>query len=281
MTYGHGSVTYRVDLDGQAGESGSFIVRTSVDSTIYRGTRHNIDVLRDLGLPVPVVVDADLTQNRYPFAYMIMEVIAGRDLRYELDTMSRDQMSELAGRIVGFERDVMSLAPGGGYGFVPIGWPGRHARWVDAVRADRIEVLKTTEPDLMPFARKLTELLSHAESRLDGVPPTCFLDDLTTKNVMVRDGVLQGLVDFDVVCYGDPVYWLALTQVAVLSDTSPKCQFYVDELMRFWQATDADRANFALYCALHAVEFVRHDNADSVWRSRLIEASEKWLAEAR
>jgi len=39
------------------------------------------------------------------------------------------------------------------------------------------------------------------------VPAICFLDDLTTKNVIVQDGVLQGVVDFDHVCYGDPLFW--------------------------------------------------------------------------
>ena len=48
--------------------------------------------------------------------------------------------------------------------------------------------------------------------------PICFLDDLTIKNVIVAEGKLQGIVDFDWVCYGDPLYMIALTQTAVVSD---------------------------------------------------------------
>jgi aminoglycoside phosphotransferase (APT) family kinase protein len=49
------------------------------------------------------------------------------------------------------------------------------------------------------------------ETYFSSVQPTYFLDDLTSKNVIVQDGELRGLVDFDVVCYDDPLYWLALT----------------------------------------------------------------------
>ena len=42
------------------------------------------------------------------------------------------------------------------------------------------------------------------------------LDDITTKNVIVSAGELQGFVDFDNVCYGDPLYMLGLTMVAIL-----------------------------------------------------------------
>ena len=40
---------------------------------------------------------------------------------------------------------------------------------------------------------------------LEAVPPLPFLDDLTTKNVLVDGGRLSGVVDVDVVCFGDPL----------------------------------------------------------------------------
>ena len=94
-----------------------------------------------------------------------------------------------------------------------------------------------------------------------------------------------GVVDFDVVCYGDPMYWLALTQVAILSDVGAAGQFYVDELIRLWNPSAFERANLALYSAIHAVEFLRWpvetpSSAASERRARLMHAARSWIAAA-
>jgi hypothetical protein len=47
---------------------------------------------------------------------MLLEKIPGRDLRYELPTMSAAQMTHLAEQIVGFQRVVATLPPGNGFG---------------------------------------------------------------------------------------------------------------------------------------------------------------------
>jgi aminoglycoside phosphotransferase (APT) family kinase protein len=52
---------------------------------------------------------------------------------------------------------------------------------------------------------------------LCSVAPVAFLDDTTTKNVIVHDGALSGVVDTDLVCFGDPLFTLALTRLALLA----------------------------------------------------------------
>jgi Phosphotransferase enzyme family len=254
MAYGHGSVTYRADTDGGA----AVIVRTNSDPRVYAGTLTNLDTLRGLGLPVPSVLHADLTRSRCPFAYVMTDTFPGRDLGFELAGMTAAQMTRLATQVVGFERQVSGLPRGLGYGFMPIGAAGSHGRWLDAVRADcgaiGTAINAAGDPGLDNAAGdpglggELTALfadtwaaLDRSSGRLDAIEPICFLDDLTTKNVIVHDGILRGVVDFDVVCYGDPMYWLALTQVAVLSDVVSAGQFYVDELTRLWGPSRSSR----------------------------------------
>ena len=43
-------------------------------------------------------------------------------------------------------------------------------------------------------------------------------------------GELQGMVDFDVVCYGDPLYMVGLTATAIVIDVGTRELFYVEEL---------------------------------------------------
>jgi aminoglycoside phosphotransferase (APT) family kinase protein len=289
MAYGHGSVTYRVDTD----RGPAVIVRTNRDPGVYAGTLANLEALRSLGLPVPSVLHADVTRARYPFAYVVTDTFPGRDLGFVLADMTPAQKTRLAEQVVGFERQVSGLPRGVGYGFMPIGAADGHGRWIDAVRADRRLILGSADVsvdggvdrELADLIADLHRALDRSSARLDAIEPICFLDDLTTKNVIVHNGVLRGVVDFDVVCYGDPMYWLALTRVAILFDVGAAGQFYVDELTRLWEPSAFELTNLALYSALHAAEFLRWPDDDptdaaKARRDRVMTAAQSWLAAA-
>jgi aminoglycoside phosphotransferase (APT) family kinase protein len=266
QTFGHGSAVYRVDTG-----AGDVIVRMHTDPRVYAGTVANLDRLRALGLPVPTVLGTDTTRSRFPYAYVVTDTFPGRDLRFEVASMTDAQATRLAERIVSYERLVTTALPAGdGFGFAPIGVRPPHRTWPDAIRADRDGV-----PDAVVSAA-----LDRADARLRARSPTCFLDDLTIKNVIVSGGELRGVVDFDVVCYGDPMYWLALTQVAMLSDVGAPGRFYVDELVRLWAPTDAERADLALYSAVHAAAFLGWDTDDAERGERLRSAITAWCREA-
>jgi hypothetical protein len=323
--YGHGSVTYRVDVDGPVDSAvgNAVIVRTNTDPGVYAGTLSNLDTLRGIGLPVPTVLAADLTMGRYPFAYVMTDTFPGRDLGFELAGLSGRQMTRIAEQIVGFERTASALPRGHGYGFMPIGASGCHRRWVEAVRADRgwlgaggragagavalgdvsaragvvaglgvvagagrdTGLADACVAEVVELIADVRVTLDRSERRLEAIEPICFLDDLTTKNVIVHDGILHGVVDFDVVCYGDPMYWLALTQVAIMQDVGTRGRFYVDELTRLWNPSAFEWANLALYSALHAAEFLSwtvDDPSDTATerRARLMRTARSWIAAA-
>jgi hypothetical protein len=44
-----------------------------------------------------------------------------------------------------------------------------------------------------------------------------FFDDATTKNVLISDGKLAGIIDLDWICFGDRLYVIALTTMSLLS----------------------------------------------------------------
>ena len=52
---------------------------------------------------------------------------------------------------------------------------------------------------------------------LSKVSPTAFLDDTTTKNVIVSEkGELSGICDLDEMCFGDTLHSLAITKMSLL-----------------------------------------------------------------
>lgn len=275
QTFGHSSTTYDVTLPDY-----NFMLRANTDSRVFATTKRNLAVLAELGLPVPKVLASDLTQTCYPLAYMILDKIPGRDLRYELEAMTPAQMTRLAEQIVGFQRRVMSLPQGNGYGYVGIGEAGPYTSWWELIRpGNNNETAEAAKDVVNVWQVRVQHQMRQFGFYFRSVPPVCFLDDITVKNVIVQNGELQGLVDFDCVCYGDPLYWLALTATGIVSDVGTRELFYVQELKRLWELTPQQEQVFALYSAVISLDFLRRFSEAETpeWNARMLAAVERWM----
>ena len=252
LTFGHSSVSYEVTLPGRA-----LIVRTNANSAVFSGTAHNLTVLRGLGLPVSNLVVQNLTKTRYSAAYMVLDKLPGRDFCYELSKVSLMQKKRLAEQIVGYQRTVGTLPLGAGFGYASIGEVAPFATWQALVLSEIYKDLPVKlEPPLTCWRDRVFALTDVFASYLEQVVPTCFLDDLTIKNVIVQNGTLSGLVDFDVMCYGDPLWTLGLTAAAIVLDVGPEHLDYVEELCRAYDLDETKRAVVSWYAALFALTFL-------------------------
>ncbi|OOC62487.1 phosphotransferase family protein [Paenibacillus ihbetae] len=248
------------------------IVRTNTEPEVLAYTGNNLSILAGLGLPVPAVLAVDLTKKQVPWAYMILEKIPGQDLRDELAAMSREQMRVLAGQIISFQHQAAKLPEGKGYGWVPIGRTGPYASWSEIIERDYNRHLPHILDDIdQELIGRLASIKEHYEPYFKRVRPICFLDDVTIKNVIVRNGELQGIVDFDWVCYGDPLYMIGLTQTAVVSDIGPAGMPYIEELCTQWGADAEQRAVIDFYSMVHALQFIgfHKKNGSDTERRRL------------
>ena len=206
-------------------------------------------LLRPLGVPLPEVLGHDLAG---PLPYVVLERLPGDDLGLVHDGLSRQQRRALAGSVVAVQRLVHSLGPVTGYGYSadPAARPPRE-RWSDVIGDD----LRRSGGRLADGPERVRDLHARVVARaaelrqvLDATPATPFLDDLTTKNVLVADGRLRGVVDVDVVCFGDPLWTPALTRVSLVAAGRPTD--YVDAWLELL-APDADaRTAFDLYTAV-------------------------------
>jgi aminoglycoside phosphotransferase (APT) family kinase protein len=137
--------------------------------------------------------------------------------------LSAAQKRALAARIVGIQACVGEALPEGrGFGYVldPEA-PFPFASWPELVRAALARSRKriaragiVTGDPVSEVERAAARVADH----LAAVRPRPFLDDTTTKNVIVERGALSGIVDVDVVCYGDPLFPLALTRCALRNE---------------------------------------------------------------
>jgi len=278
MAAGGMSRTFEAVLPGGQ----ALIVRTNAAPTTFETTSRNIEALRGLGLPVPRVLATALEPSDYPFSYMVLESIPGRDLRYELGGMSRPQMTALAERLVGYQKEVGGLPPGSAYGYAGIGQRAPSLSWADVVPSGYVAQTAPGTDLLSVWRASFSALTERYRGYLESVPPTCFLDDITVKNVIMKDGELQGLIDFDCVCYGDPLWWIGLTAAGVVGDVGSGSVFYVDELRRAYGLTPEQGRIVSLYSAMHAAGFVtRADELSGPeWSERMRTHIDAWISEA-
>ncbi|WP_062106663.1 phosphotransferase family protein [Bacillus niameyensis] len=131
MTYGEMNTVYEVRMPDK-----KVIFRANELKQPLEGTKDNIEILSQLGIPVPAVIYADVTKEKYPFAFILLDKILGRDLRFVLSVMSVEQISELARNIVSIQKRVSTLPSGEGYGFAPINKKANSQTWSEYIEWD-------------------------------------------------------------------------------------------------------------------------------------------------
>lgn len=221
-----GNAVFRVQLaDGR-----SVAVRMNRRNGAFDFTRHNLDVLRKLGLPVPQVLASGAVPQGGGF--IMLEWVPGHDLQYELAQMSDTQMTRLAQTVTDYQRRVASLPQSNGFGWAPIGRHASSARWTDLFGVPSNEVPATNAPALDHIRARLRAVRLAVEPYFATLRPICFLDDLTVKNVLVEHGALCGIIDVDLVCYGDPLMAIGTTLAHIAADVGRAGDFYGEELIR-------------------------------------------------
>jgi Ser/Thr protein kinase RdoA (MazF antagonist) len=246
--------------DVRAASGRGVVVRISRRDGVeaVRGAVYWSRLLRPKGVPLPELLHVDLSMTRHPFPAVVLERLAGRDLGLVYQDLSRRQLRALAERLAHVQGIVTALPPGRGFGYATdYDGPFPHASWRDVVAAslqrsrERIRaaglvdehVVDSVESAVAPFA-----------PYFDRVAATPFLHDITTKNVIVHEGRLSGIVDVDDLCFGDPLLLIALIRTAVLAHGHDPV--YVHEWLDIVQPGAEGRAVLDLYTLLHCVDFM-------------------------
>lgn len=214
--------------------------------------------LRPLGVPLPALLYADLAAEHTPFAALLLERLPGTDLGHVIDALTPDELRSVATGVVEAQRRTATLQRGVGFGYVASAdGPFSHARWSDVVAASLARSRQRIERagifDRAHVGQLQNRLDAH-RAYLDRVEPVPFLDDTTTKNVLIDAGRLSGIVDVDVVCYGDPLWTLALTRMALLSGEHALTYTAIWEDLL--DLTAEQRSVLSFYTAAFCVDFM-------------------------
>jgi aminoglycoside phosphotransferase (APT) family kinase protein len=255
------------DVVDEAGDCWAVRIGTPESKEYLEGSLFWFELLKPLGVPL---ADQHYSSLKGPIPYVVVERLPGRDLGDVYPDLSEKQKREIAGRMVEIQVKTARLPEAGGYGFAFSYEDKKLAvmkSWIDVVMShlwnsrERIEGVGVCDPS---HVDRVTEKAGRFYGHFDAVEPKAFLDDITTKNVIVDEGALSGIVDVDEVCFGDPLLTIALTNMSLIS------QSYETDYIDYWceaagvreQQLDVLRFYTALFCVAFMSEVGQKFNRD-------------------
>ncbi len=150
-----------------------------------------------------------------------------------------------------------ALPEGPGYGFLRLPNEAGRASWSAVIDASlarsrtRIEAAGLVGTDAVD---RLARQARRFQSYYSRVRPTPFLDDATTKNVIVHAGRLSGIVDVDWLCFGDSLFTVGLTRASLLAaGEDPE---YTDHWCHLLALSSEQHSAVRFYTALFCADFM-------------------------
>jgi aminoglycoside phosphotransferase (APT) family kinase protein len=218
------------------------------------GALHWSRILRPLGVPLPALLGHG-DYRGYP--YLILERLEGHDLGQVYHSSSSPERRSIAEEVCRIQRIVGTLPDGAGYGYLRLSSEPGHASWRQVIEASlarsrhRIEAAGLLSPS---HVDRVAAHVGHFQRHFSRVRPVPFLDDVTTRNVLVHDGHLSGIVDVDQLCFGDSLFTIGLTRTALLSSGADPD--YTDHWCNVLDLDGEQRRVVLFYTAVFCVDFM-------------------------
>lgn len=238
---------------------GAVVVRMAAEDPLTLvGAVYWSERLRPRGAPLPAILHADVRVDARPFPYLLLERLPGTDLGHVYDGLTTQQKRTVACEVVRAQQIAASLPSGHGFGYVA-GYeqPFPQRTWREVVDSslqrsrERITAAGVFDP---VYVERVADWLAPWQRYFESISPAPFLHDTTTKNVLIDQGRFQGIVDVDDLCFGDPLWAVGLTRMALLSGRHDL------DYIGFWceaaQFSAEQRAVLPLYSAVFCVDFM-------------------------
>jgi hypothetical protein len=242
--------------DVRMADGASIVVRlgTIDQRSDFVGALHWSKTLRPLGVPLPQLLDHGEFEGH---PYLALERLAGDDLGQVYGSLSSAERRSVAEEVCRVQRLVGALPHGTSYGFLRLPDERGHGSWSQVVEASLARSRRRIEAagllSLAPVERVAAQA-KRFERYFAGVRATAFLDDVTTKNVLVHAGKLSGIVDVDWLCFGDPLFTIGLTRTALLSmGADPD---YTEHWCNVLELDAEQRRVVRFYTALFCIDFM-------------------------
>ena len=196
-----------------------YVIKISDDINLILGSTYWLNEVKDFDIPTPCVIAENLSNAPY---YFVMSFIPGKDLGIVYSSLSKNEKKIIAKKIIGFQKEIKKLPMAKGFGSlnsyedfenICVSW--EESLLNDINRAE--EAIIKNGIFSVEYVLKLKQIMPNFREYFNGIKPEPFLDDITTKNVLINEGKLSGIIDLDWISFGDEVLFLGLVTMALLS----------------------------------------------------------------
>ena len=221
-----------------------FVLRCSKDENAYKDTVYWLNRLSVCEIPIPIV----LSEGKYKdYSYLILSYIRGDDIGNVYCKLNDSEKKQIAKEVVKIQRKVSRLDI-----HEDMEWTWNC--FVDKMlnRAEkRIKRKNYFDFNKICIIKKLQQEI---QEYLDKVPIAPYLDDISTKNLLIYEGNVSGIIDIDWMGFGDMLTFVALTRVSLLNmDLDTK---YIDYLLDEIRPNTIEYKAFIFYCLIYCVDFM-------------------------
>lgn len=224
--------------------SEKYILRCSKDKNAYKDTVYWLKQLSVCEIPIPTV----LMEGTYmDVSFVILSYIPGDDIGKVYSKLTDGEKRQIAKELVRIQRKVSEMD-------IPTdtGWT-----WNCFVTETLDRAQERIRRNRYFDVRKVNiikDLQHEMQEYLDNVRPIPYLDDVSTKNLLIHEGKLSGIIDIDWMGLGDMLTFVAMTKVALLNmdmDTQ-----YIDYLLDEIHPSRVEYKAFVFYCLIFCVDFM-------------------------
>lgn len=237
---GQGNFVYIVEYAEE-----KYVLRCSTERAAYENTAYWLKKLEAIGIPVPKVIGKGRFEE---YEYIILSYLEGQDIGLVYEQLKDGDKRAIAKEIVHIQERVAALEPDG----IQKDWS-----WFSFIEY----MLKRAEKRIAQNgcfdaekAARLWKQTGQLEEYFAGVKPVAYLDDISSKNLLIYNGRISGIIDIDWIGIGDRLTYVALTNMALLDlqyDTD-----YVKYILEEMQISDMEKKAFLFYTLMYCVDFM-------------------------
>lgn len=196
-----------------------YVIKISDDKNLIIGSTYWLNKVKDLDIPTPCVIAENLVNAPY---YFVMSFIPGKDLGLVYSSLLKSEKKIIAKKIIGFQKEIKKLPMAKGFGSLNSYEDSENicSSWEESLLNDinrAEEAIINNGIFSVEYVLKLKKIVPYFKEYFNSIKPVPFLDDITTKNVLIHEGKLLGIIDLDWISFGDEVLFLGLVTMALLS----------------------------------------------------------------
>lgn len=239
---GHGNYVYIVTYAGD-----KYVIRCSLERNAYENTIHWLEQLTSIDIPVPKVIGNGEFEE---YEYLILSYIEGEDLGIVYPQLKADDKKAIAKEIVYIQNKVAAL---GIEKYIEPQWTWCRSFVQDMLERASQRIVKNGYFEVERVER-LWGQVAQLEEYFANVKPVAYLDDISSKNLMIHNGQISGIIDVDWIGIGDKLTYVALTNMALLN--SEYNTDYVQYILEEMQVSDIEKKAVLFYTLVFCVDFM-------------------------